>query len=348
MVQSIQGLNYTLYCNADLPVLDADNSGTDNLQDCIDSCTRHVSACWGISWVESSRICFRKKSSISNADLKPSESNIISALSAAIQMRPRMADYICPYPNLSTQKARSGMQFKIFCGSYYTNEFLNAVHVESLDDCLEECAQYHPLCTHVSYSADIIGNGWLNCQLKKVEGKSELVPFTRTMAHSAEAVINKQDQPKQSQYTNGSAITSQDGRVFRASCNDQRDINDTSATPLASFHELAVEDCVGRCSGGNLKCAAALYDASLELGYQNCFLFDRIPPPKEYNPDSTFFYLETLSSTYQAPPSKSKLSLNSGEIVGISLGSCAVVIMVGWLLVWWYRRRKIDAKEKST
>jgi hypothetical protein len=166
VVTSQADLNFTQYCHQDLYHHVTDDSEAENLQDCIENCTDHIPACFGVAWSPLYRQCFRKDYYVTVSDLR--DGPLVSALVILTQDAQQANRFVCPYRNLSTQKVQSGMDFTIFRGGFYTFQdvsVLNRVHVELLDACMERCASYHPLCFRLSYVANFIGIGWLNCVL---------------------------------------------------------------------------------------------------------------------------------------------------------------------------------------
>ncbi|KAF2807126.1 uncharacterized protein BDZ99DRAFT_465057 [Mytilinidion resinicola] len=339
VVPSIQGLNYTQYCNYDLNGHDLGWGNGNSLQECIDSCTSYHPACFGVTWDPLRRFCWLTDGSIAASDLQPVQSNFVSALVFPSQTTQQSADFVCPYPNLSTHKARSGMEFKMLCGAMFpgdsADDFLDAMHVESLDDCLDQCAGHHPLCSRVTYGVDLQGRGWLNCGLKKFDENVKPISSTKFMTHSLEAVIKP---PKKVDCVSPSVRKDNAGRSFKTSCSDLRNLNTTEAQPLATYHEVSIDDCLQHCSTANSTCATVLFDAGLQSGYQNCYLFDSFPPPQHRNSDFTFMYLESLSSQFQPPPPPKPEK--KGKIAGAVVGSLIGTALLIWLLVWWCRWRK--------
>ena len=345
VIPSIEGVNYTQYCFHDLPGHDRDSTETETLNACTDACTRHGPACFGVTWDSFNKKCYLKDYSANASDLKPVDRATMSALAIKSQYEQQRTDIVCPYPNLSTQKSRSGMDFDILCGglSTFNREVpLDKVHVQSLDDCMERCATYHPLCTRLFYAADLIGMGWLNCVLLKSSDDDLVVPYTRTMGHSAEAVIEFPDKPN---WKNGSIQVDKSGRSFIVSRDDFRGLNDDDDAPFATYHEKNIQDCIERCSRAEPECITAIFDSGLQQGFLNCYLFDKFPPPQGRHSDFTFFYLQSLSKQYQSPPAKGVARLRGGPIAGVVVGSIAALAVIIWFL--WRRKWPWKSKLKS-
>jgi hypothetical protein len=241
------------------------------------------------------------------------------------------------------------MEFQILCGGVFLGSpgsLESIVHVKSLDDCLEKCAISHPLCTGVSYVADLRGTGWLNCRLIRFLVDPRMAPYTRTMGHSAGASIRKL--PEGADCREESNRKDQHGRSYKLSCSDFRDLNNTEIPPLEMHHEDKLDDCITRCSNAMPLCNTIVFDEGLQSGFQNCYLFDDFPPPQSRKSNYTFLYLENLSSRFQSPPPIQSAHLNTGQIVGVALGSSTVVVGLSIWLVVWRRKRKNGIKVKST
>ena len=347
-VPSLLGLNYTQYCHADLEGNDLDNDMANTFQDCIDSCTHHQPLCNGVVWNTDNNYCWRKSNSASLSSLTP-RNNTMSAMPFAFQITQSYKDMVCPYPNLSKQRMSTGLEFKILCAADLSGDNLwtseqpveEYMHAEKMEDCLESCAEHHPLCSRMTYVADLIGGSWLNCWLKTASRKKPS-SWTATLAHSAEALLPKLERAV---CKNNSLMTSEDGRVFKHSCDDYRVLNDTAVSPLKTYHEKSVENCMKRCNHKDLKCTAIAFDVGLQSGYQNCYLFDSIPPWREQHSNYTFLYLESLSSRYQAPPPHASAPKPEGWIVGGVLMMCVVSGLLAWC---WHRFRYHRKKENRS
>ncbi|CAI6267615.1 unnamed protein product [Periconia digitata] len=344
IITSLQGLNYTQYCNSDIVAHDRDNSEMATLQECIDTCTQHGPACLGVVWIFVYKKCYLKDTSVTKSDLVSHVSGI-SALASEKQYEQRRADFACPYPNMSLQKSRLGMDLKIFCGSIFRFHgvgILDKVHVKSLDECMERCSSSHPLCARFIYGADLVGLGWLNCWLAKSGGDDLLVPWTRTMAHSGITVINVLDKPN---WKNDSVQVDSSGRSFKISRDDFRDLNNSKVPFLAAYHEKTVQSCMDRCSEVENACIAATFDSGLQQGFLNCYLFRNLPPPHSRDPDHTFFYLQSRSDQYQPPPIQVRAHLNGGQISSAVLGGLFVLgIILGGV---WHLKSKRKSKLKA-
>lgn len=254
-----------------------------------------------------------------------------------------MSEIVCPYPNLSKQKTGVGLEFTILCGANLEkNDMYNPevdafpwMHAETLEECMNSCANHHPLCTQITFDGDFEEAGWMNCWLKT--SRSKPVSWTTFITHSALASVPSLQSVA---CRNNSLHTAGDGRVFKVSCDDQRVMSTTAIPPLGTYHEKSVEDCTTRCTHASSTCVAIAFDRGLQSGYLNCYLFSSIPPPVERHSNYTFLYLESLSSHFIPPPSKPAPSSRRPWIAGPIAGLCVAIAISIWY--WsWHRKREL-------
>lgn len=264
------------------------------------------------------------------------EIGLILFLTFKNQITRSARDMVCPYGNLATHSTPSGRQYKILCRGYYAKAVLNLfrTHTTSMDECLELCDKHHPLCSRISFIADMGGSGWLNCELKTLSIEKPSW-YTCTMDHSAEVIAIRLPDLK---CDNNTILQASDGGSFRFSCMDYHDLTGTTIRPLQTSHELTLHDCNQRCADVNFTCTAMVFDASLSSGYENCYLFDDLPPPLNRSSDYTFAYLEALSAKYVAPPPELLYAKDQSWIAGVIIGVIAVVLGLAW--AWIRRARK--------
>ncbi|KAG9229347.1 hypothetical protein BJ875DRAFT_200679 [Amylocarpus encephaloides] len=339
-IPSILGLNYTQHCNGDLPGGDIGNSILSSFEECIEKCTRHKPGCYGLVWDSGSKRCWHKDSSVSTRSLRYSL-DLTSALVFPSQIKHFKNAFQCPYPNLSQQKTTTGAEFTIYCGADFDGGIMYqqgtgtnpSMHADNLQGCLENCAKNHPLCTRVTYSADFARDGWLNCWIRTGD-KPKLGPVKDHMAHSAYAPIPKIDSPT---CKNGSTTTIGDGRIFKASCPDKRGL-DGKPQPLETYHESSIEDCTTRCTNSSSTCSALVFDAGLQSGFQNCYLFDSIPSPSEQCSDHTLLYHDSISAQYKPPPARQSSPSNKNWIAAAVL--CPLILAIIIYYLFWGRKGK--------
>ena len=329
------GLNYTLHCDKNLPGNDVRESPdiVDSLDACVELCTTNWPLCAGATWLPRAKKCWRKNTIVSEMLLNP-EAGHSSFLAFREQLAQQLKDFVCPYGNLATHETASGRQYKVLCGAYYQTPSLLRTHAATMDECMDLCDKHHPLCSRISFGADLAGFGWLNCELKP-KATHKPAWFTRAMGHSAEAIPVKLSDLK---CENNTIITASDGRWFRTSCNDHRDLHSTATHPLQAIHQQTLQDCSQQCTDANFTCTAAVFDAGLQSGYKNCYLFDDLPPPLNRSSDYAFIYLDSLSAKYVAPQLGPSLVADKAWIAGAVLGPIVVVIGLCW--AWRVRTKR--------
>lgn len=262
------------------------------------------------------------------------------------QITQNQSEIVCPYINLSKRTTTTGLNFTILCGAdvdgdgiYDRNvDSASAMHADSMEECLENCANSHPLCTRVSYLADSRGGGWLNCW-PKAGVTVQLTASATFLKHSANALIPTL---KKADCKTDSALVATDGRNFKVSCDDWRVLNDATTPPLETSHQASVEDCTNRCASTNSTCTSVVFDVGLQSGYRNCYLFNSIPSAGKQRSNYTLLYDEAISSQYK-PPSKTSAP-NKSWIAGPVVGGCAVLTILAWFW-FWYRKHKSKKHE---
>lgn len=342
VVPSLQGLNYTLYCDYGINSDEYGASTATNFQECVDDCTTLHPACYGVVWDSGNKRCSYKKDSNGeiSQNLLSSKTGFRSAVAYASQLTQSVSKTQCPYRNLSKQKTKSGMELEILCGAYIRSGITTPVHTETMGECMERCAEHHPLCGSVSFNSDIVGSGWLNCLLR-TPSENSLTPYTRTLAHSAVVVEHPLEKAI---CQNDSVMDGKDGRTFRTSCNDLQKLDDANTPPVAMSHELSLDGCLQRCTDANSTCKTAIFDVGLQQGFQNCYLFDGFPPVRAQESNVMFIYLDSLSSQYKPPPPEQTNPKNKSWIAGPVAGTVGFIILIA--LGLWYRKRKATSNNK--
>jgi hypothetical protein len=331
------------FCGYGLPSQDLVNSLPESFEACVEDCPARSPYCTSVVWSESEKRCGRRGAATSIKDFR-SDSAYISALASKSQLDKSIHRVVCPAPNLSIQRSASGRQYKIRCGSWFgaSENLLEMRHASTLDECMDYCDQLRPLCSRVNLNSDLLNLGWMNCELKNVTAQRPS-SYTRTMGHTAEALTVTLPRER---CNHNSTRTASDGRQFRVSCNDQRPLNYSAVPLMRRAHDTSVGGCLQRCADVNFTCNAAVFDVSLQSGYQNCYLFENMPPTGEYNSDYTFAYLDIMSAQYSPPPPKVSSEKNQKWIAGAVLGPTGAFVAAG--LLWWYILRRSKAKAKAS
>jgi hypothetical protein len=330
-------------CGYNIPTREIDSSSQRNFSVCIEDCTTRGPTCGGVVWSETDKRCGRRGKETSFKDLRDDPA-YTSALAFKSQLDIPTSRIVCPAPNLSMQRSASGRAYKIRCGSWFGNagDILARRHTSTLEECMNYCDELRPLCSRANFNSDQNNLGWVNCELKNMTAVTPGA-YTRTMGHTAEAeAIHLTKEP----CAPNSIQIASDGREFRISCSDQRVLDDALFPPLRTVHDTSLGNCVQQCTDANFTCNAALFDISLQSGYRNCYLFDKIPPPGVRHSGYTFTYLDTMLAQYTSPPPEPK-SGNKDWIAGAVLGPITFCT-VGGLLLYWYFIRRPKKKSKAS
>lgn len=208
----------------------------DTFQNCLDTCTRQSPACYGVMW------SFDPENSgcwplDNDADLPclGYRANVTSGLVSRLQVAQNHSEIVCPYRNLSNKSTSTGLEFNILCGAKVEDPG-SAIHADSFEECLENCAKSHPLCTQVAYLADFAGGGWLNCWAK-TDVIANLTASSTFLSHSTSAWLPSLQEVD---CGNDSIFVATGGRHFKTSCEDWRN---TTTPLLGESHQVSTDDC---------------------------------------------------------------------------------------------------------
>lgn len=153
--------------------------------------------------------------------------------------------------------------------------------------------------------------------------------------------------------TNGTIYTSPNGAEFEIACNTNQPPND-----LVQYHMQNMSACADACAiytnSSGLTCAGAVFDSTMEDGYQNCYL--KTPIGTSFETDGRHWLQlskaanvsanvsettpasdpSTTSAPGQSPPSSSP---GKAWIAGPVIGGLAGVTTIAGLLYWLRQRR---------
>jgi PAN domain len=269
--------------------------------------------------------------------------NLITALANQSQLY--IANTSCPYTNLTKQESSAGVDFTVYCNtevsagfySPWSTEF-NPTHVDSLEECMDICAEAHPLCRAASWNPGMI-HGYQNCYL--YDDSSPIVDFSAYILHTV--VMDLPDLaagcPTNTNYTSSSSNDSE--TTFGISCSQEA----TSATNLTFVHETNITSCMDRCASWSdtPACEAIIFDPTMGIGYENCQLLNSVNLVASA---SNVNYASIVSSNSSSPATSSSSSSSSSGgssskawIAGPVIGGIAAVAAIG-LGFWWWNRRK--------
>ncbi|KAK7187815.1 hypothetical protein DPSP01_010860 [Paraphaeosphaeria sporulosa] len=285
------GLNFTnVQCNQNNMYNDALAPFTvDTMTGCMEYCSRFWGSgegCFGVVWRESDSQCWMRNSTTSELSNNKTiytktlidEDGIHSALVDLNQMKPLDTD--CPADDKSRHNLDGfdGISYTVQCnkdigGSYDThwsyefhdNPFQAYYHATSLEDCLKDCVNEHPLCRGVVYVPGLTG-GYANCWPKT--GFSSPLSASNTLlkiTHSAtiDSIKTPDTECKNDTYTS----TQDDSKNFAVHCGQTN--QGTNMTMVQSQNFTA---CMEECAGNKQGCVGVVYDSTLQGGFNNCYL----------------------------------------------------------------------------
>lgn len=321
-------LEFDTSCNTNIAGSDLVHVSLDSFDDCMDACSTHSPRCYGVSFNDAVGVCWMKNSTIAS-QAKEQEDNTHSAIADATQLNGD--DTSCPYTDQSYETTTSGLTFQIYCNKDLEGSSLNALnwnypyHADSLMDCMDLCAETHPLCEAVAWNPDM-NNGYSNCYPKN--STTNLIVPSGYVSHFAIASFPSRNDTScvdDSTYNPTSANSSS----FSIKCN--RNIANTT---IETTHSTSLDDCVDACtdySNATQSCSGVAYDSSMDQGYQNCYLKSDTGPISTGNYTIAIKAATTTNSTTTATNPTHNRS-HAGVIAGATVGSIAGVLLLLFLL----------------
>jgi hypothetical protein len=313
----------------------------------MDYCSTVHPACYGISYNIPSGFCYLKNSSVVGTDFDTTDKSTNSAMVTPIAQL-TAADTSCPFGDQTTQQTSNGMEFQIHCGKdvqggdYCPNGTTASCpwHAKSLSDCMGKCSTSHPLCTGVSFNADM-EEGYANCYPKSDLATAGFVTGESWITHSAIATIKNIT----TDCTNNAKITASTNKVFGLQCNQNRAGND-----ITVYHEVSLQKCAENCATyTGSTCVGIVFDGDMELGWANCYLKNATGTPA-YNSTATFALVDGVkdaSSPSGSPSTKSKKSSSKAWIAGLVIGLIILLALIAALVIIWRRRNAMTAVRQS-
>ncbi|KAL4903364.1 hypothetical protein BDW74DRAFT_179782 [Aspergillus multicolor] len=364
------GLNFTSHCDRtiDPSAYSSDDPITSTtFTDCMNTCSTTSAPCYGIIFAERNSTCFTlTNGTVATEDnLASSDSTDIALVEPTSQLDG--VDTSCPFSNNTLQTTESGLDFEIKCyndmipyGHYCPWNLVDdpwcKLHTDTLEECMEYCAEAHPLCRAVTWNPDL-GNGFGNCYLKDFNGT--LVSGEHEEGYVIHAALvqlpilldENGDEaaacPSQLNYTSTTSL--QVRKDFEIRCYESR----SGTGNLTTIHTATLEACMDRCasydpiadSESNFgvetgECVGVVFDRTMAVGYENCALLSDVGQSKG-EISSTFARI-----TAAIDPSDEDEGSGSGSkawIAGPVVGGVAGVVILG-AGVWWWRRRKSPAQ----
>ncbi|KAF2489307.1 hypothetical protein BU16DRAFT_434105, partial [Lophium mytilinum] len=350
--ESHNGLNFTMYCNQNNPWNDAQGPvQTDTMEICMELCSRYWGptgeGCFGVVW-NTGNSCWLRNSSTSTQGLYP-EAGTHSALVPHAELKSVNTD--CPFDNLSIQTVRNVENFTIHCdqviGGFdacfdeydvsgcYQGPYEGFWHADSLQECMEICADSHPLCQGVSWNPSQT-IGFANCWPKT--GWNNLQPATANMLigvlHSAALTSIE---PVNTTCPADKSYDTQ-GKTFSINC---AQLN--TGTNITSIHRANITACVDACAKSDKDCVGVVFDSTMAAGFQNCYLQNTTSVISS-NANTTFALLSgtplpTSNPTNTTVPTSSSKASSKAWIAGPVIGGVVAIGLIAGGIFWWRRRK---------
>ena len=277
-------------CGKDLPnndITSVSQADITSITQCMDWCSAwSPSVAYGVvfAFEEDPGTCYCKGSGVSTT-----EDNVDvyahSALAVNIDQHPALQ---CPYNNASTQEAKDGSQFEIYCDQDMPNvddlcpitspsapsaiDDICPTHADSLQDCLNQCSAAHPICLAVTYVPGM-DTGYGNCYFKSNVSAANFVTEDSGNATTHMAILKNNAWNTNSSCTNGTTYVAVNEAEFEITCNVN---NQPSANDLVQYHMQNMSACADACgtytNSSGLTCGGVIFDSTMTDGYENCYL----------------------------------------------------------------------------
>ncbi|RAR06201.1 nucleolar GTP-binding protein 1 [Stemphylium lycopersici] len=366
---SLNGLNFTSYCNQRNPNNDAmkDSNGIGQWYnaktriECLERCSRFDGdgeGCFGAVWHEDSGECWFRNSNVSTSGLEDSPT-----ADTWLVDKGEMDGFNTDCPNedqsMNDLPGFDGVQYKTHCGQRVADEdddsnencfgdafdcWENSVyrgfyHTESLEECVKICMGLHPFCTAVSWNPGL-EVGFANCwPTSSAEPKFGDPKPKEGIMHGAR-VLNvptiTTTCPESDTYTTGNDTHKAEFEIHCGQLNP--------GSNITMLHTNNVTACMDACAASDEDCKGILFDSTMHGGYENCYL-----------QNSKNVISDMASATYavranvDVPSDDSGSSSNKAWIAGPVIGGVVALAAIGFAIFWWRRKKasKSTAIEKD-
>ncbi|CRG91606.1 hypothetical protein PISL3812_08656 [Talaromyces islandicus] len=366
---TVNGLEFDTSCGVDILYPEVGNQVQPSMPWCMDLCSWYQPVCYGVTYYTQNQTCSLKGLGVNSTFFSTTDSdnvNVNSALANVTQMAP--LDTSCPYQNNSIIESSRGMPFHILCdqdmggyGDYFPWGVTNRPHTDTMMECMELCAQAHPLCVGVSWNADLTA-GYGNCYLKNSQNG---VPFTPSSYVTHSGLV--QMPVTNSCSTSDPKQLTSNGKTFNVTCFEAR----AGSNNFTSVYSANITGCVDECAAydGPESCLAVFYDNTCADGFDNCYLLNAtgtqtVPRNCTYaelasgNPSgsspspSPSTSAVPSTSTEPSPGASSSDSSSGGSsskawIAGPVVGVVAAVAIAFAGFLWWRRRQQPYEEENK-
>ena len=356
---TVEGLQFTLYCNSDTPDNDIAHTGANDVKECLELCTQfNGKLCGAVAFDSNGLNCYLKDSAVTKRMIKRVDGWILG-IANSTQLQPLSSD--CPGINTKNQTSRNGLDFKIICDqdmpgvdicSFPPTTTDCAIHTTTLGQCLDHCSKMHPLCTGVAWEHSI-QTGYLNCYPK--HGTARELNIARTAKMATHAAIALFETPGEKAYDciqgMDKNVTSKNNNPFQLLCGQM-----ASGKDIMVQHFTTNQDCVNSCSTHD-DCVGSVFDAQMTQGYENCYIKSIIETHMSPS-DNWISAVRQQTNNTSVPKSAPKNETNhvqqsqtvSGSrawIAGPVIGGIAGIVALSIGTWWWWKRKRVDKLERS-
>ncbi|KAF2748341.1 hypothetical protein M011DRAFT_400416, partial [Sporormia fimetaria CBS 119925] len=371
---SKNGLQFETYCNegfglwySELLGNRAPDAEVKDVEECMELCSRFGDeqgreACFGLVLSEGKNgwwDCYLKNSNTSLADRRPG-----FQYQVAFVVREDMApvDSDCPAPDSSTQQI-GDLSYTVHCGKTIPAEdvcwkgyascgappYAGFYHAETLEECVQFCADEIPLCKAVVWDPTMKG-GFANCWPKSDVPTTLDDSGSDMITHVATINMGTIDSscPEESMYT------APGDQKFEIQCGKTN-----KGTSMSALHADSVTECMDGCAGEK-KCTGVVFEPAMNRGYRNCHLHNstnvvddnsgamyaaltEAGPPTNEEGSPTNDEGESNNTAEGDNASTTKpTTASQAWIAGAVVGPVFGVALVGFVVFWWRRRRNSE------
>jgi hypothetical protein len=321
-------------------------------------CSIKQPPCYGVSYNHDDGHCYLKTADVVGTEVSGGDKYTHSALVTPVSQLVN-TDMSCQFGDEATPKTDNGLEFTVHCGSDIvdgdycppsSNSSTCPWHAKSLSDCMNQCSLSHPLCSGVSYNPSM-EMGYPNCYPKNNFGRAGFSTPQFTM-HSAIATFSNIT----TKCADKDKITASNNKQLTLQCNQYRAGNDISV-----YHETSLQKCADTCatySAGGKSCLGVVFDSTMELGWENCYLKGATGTPL-YNSTATFALItgvkdtsssssssssSTSSSSTASKGSAKKSSGSKAWVAGVVVAAIIALCLIAGFVVW---KRKQRGRSKN-
>jgi hypothetical protein len=327
--------------------------------------------CFGIVWVEEGAACWLRNRSVST-NLLTARAGYHTALVDKSEMNG--FDTSCPAVDQSstnTIPGVDGIQYTMHCNKVVSSTLINSTdtcfdgmtclgtpfdyfyHTSTFEECLQICAEQHPLCSAISW-IPVLQIGFANCWPRKRINDSSSIVESQDHGTTHSAIFTQFDPidtkcPENNTYATenisatGNAV---ERKTFDIHCGKSN-----AGIRFTSLHTQNVTACMNACASApkEQKCVGVEFYSSLESGFRNCGLLNTTTVVSDQPDASTTYAFLADTTLLTSDPNTSALSgfpSSKAWIAGPVIGCLAALAAIGFAVFWW--RRKKAARSSRT